>query len=71
MKVGFIGGGNMGEAMIAALCRAGGRDCAAGGENFTEDKKIARRAEKIARTTGKILCQILKALRLAGGIPQI
>ena len=39
MKVGFIGGGNMGEAMIAALCRAGGRDCAAGGENFTEDKE--------------------------------
>ena len=39
MKVGFIGGGNMGEAMIAALCRAGGRDCVAGGENFTEDKK--------------------------------
>ena len=39
MKVGFIGGGNMGEAMIAALCKAGGRDCAAGGENFTEDKE--------------------------------
>ena len=39
MKVGFIGGGNMGEAMIAALCRAGGQDCAAGGENFTEDKE--------------------------------
>lgn len=39
MKVGFIGGGNMGEAMIAALCRAGGRDCAAGGENFAEDKE--------------------------------
>lgn len=38
MKVGFIGGGNMGEAMIAALCGAGGRDCAAGGENFAEDK---------------------------------
>ena len=33
MKVGFIGGGNMGEAMIAALCKTGGRDCAAGGEN--------------------------------------
>lgn len=39
MKVGFIGGGNMGEAMIAALCAAGGRDCAASGENFTEDKE--------------------------------
>ena len=39
MKVGFIGGGNMGEAMIAALCKAGGRDCAASGENFTEDKE--------------------------------
>lgn len=39
MKVGFIGGGNMGEAMIAALCRAGGQDCAAGGENFAEDKE--------------------------------
>ncbi|WP_297916053.1 hypothetical protein [uncultured Campylobacter sp.] len=39
MKVGFIGGGNMGEAMIAALCRAAGQDCAAGGENFTEDKE--------------------------------
>ena len=39
MKVGFIGGGNMGEAMIAALCAAGGRDCTAGGENFTEDKE--------------------------------
>lgn len=39
MKVGFIGGGNMGEAMIAALCGAGGRDCAASGENFTEDKE--------------------------------
>lgn len=39
MKVGFIGGGNMGEAIIAALCKAGGRDCAAGGENFTEDKE--------------------------------
>ena len=39
MKVGFIGGGNMGEAMIAALCGAGGRDCAAGGGNFTEDKE--------------------------------
>ena len=39
MKVGFIGGGNMGEAMIAALCRAGGQDCAASGENFTEDKE--------------------------------
>ena len=38
MKVGFIGGGNMGEAMIAALCGVGGRDCAASGENFTEDK---------------------------------
>lgn len=37
MKVGFIGGGNMGEAMIAALCRAGGRDCAAGGENSAHD----------------------------------
>lgn len=33
MKVGFIGGGNMGEAMIAALCGVGGRDCTAGGEN--------------------------------------
>ena len=39
MKVGFIGGGNMGEAMIAALCAAGGRDCAASGENFAEDKE--------------------------------
>nr|WP_315048309.1 pyrroline-5-carboxylate reductase [uncultured Campylobacter sp.] len=39
MKVGFIGGGNMGEAMIAALCGAGGRDCAARGENFAEDKE--------------------------------
>ena len=39
MKVGFIGGGNMGEAMIAALCGAGGRDCAASGENFAEDKE--------------------------------
>lgn len=39
MKVGFIGGGNMGEAMIAALCKAGGRDCAKGGENFTEDRE--------------------------------
>lgn len=39
MKVGFIGGGNMGEAMIAALCRASGRDCAASRENFAEDKE--------------------------------
>ena len=39
MKVGFIGGGNMGEAMIAALCAAGELDCAASGENFTEDKE--------------------------------
>ncbi|WP_298020663.1 pyrroline-5-carboxylate reductase [uncultured Campylobacter sp.] len=39
MKVGFIGGGNMGEAMIAALCGAGGRDCAASGENFSEYKE--------------------------------
>lgn len=39
MKVGFIGGGNMGEAMIAALCGAGGRDCAASGENFAEYKE--------------------------------
>ncbi|WP_298963182.1 pyrroline-5-carboxylate reductase [uncultured Campylobacter sp.] len=39
MKVGFIGGGNMGEAMIAALCGTGGRDCAASGENFAEDKE--------------------------------
>lgn len=39
MKVGFIGGGNMGEAMIAALCAADGRDCAASGKNFTEDKE--------------------------------
>lgn len=39
MKVGFIGGGNMGEAMIAALCKAGGQNCAAGGENFTEDRE--------------------------------
>ena len=39
MKVGFIGGGNMGEAMIAALCKAGGQDCAAGGENFAENKE--------------------------------
>ena len=39
MKVGFIGGGNMGEAMIAALCGVGGRDCAASGKNFTEDKE--------------------------------
>ena len=39
MKVGFIGGGNMGEAMIAALCAASGRDCAASGENFAEDKE--------------------------------
>lgn len=39
MKVGFIGGGNMGEAMIAALCGTGGQDCAAGGENFAEDKE--------------------------------
>lgn len=39
MKVGFIGGGNMGEAMIAALCGAGGLDCAASGENFVEDKE--------------------------------
>ena len=39
MKVGFIGGGNMGEAMIAALCGAGGRDCAASRENFTEDRE--------------------------------
>lgn len=39
MKVGFIGGGNMGEAMIAALCGVGGRDCAASGENFAEDKE--------------------------------
>ena len=39
MKVGFIGGGNMGEAMIAALCKAGGRDCAASRENFAEDKE--------------------------------
>lgn len=39
MKVGFIGGGNMGEAMIAALCAAGVLDCAASGENFTEDKE--------------------------------
>ena len=46
MKVGFIGGGNMGEAMIAALCRAGGRDCAAGGENFTEDKEKFARGER-------------------------
>lgn len=38
MKVGFIGGGNMGEAMIAALCGVGGRDCAASGENFAKDK---------------------------------
>ena len=29
----------MGEAMIAALCRAGGRDCAASRENFAEDKE--------------------------------
>ena len=39
MKVGFIGGGNMGEAMIAALCTAGEQDCTASGENFTEDKE--------------------------------
>lgn len=39
MKVGFIGGGNMDEAMIAALCGVGGRDCAASGENFAEDKE--------------------------------
>ena len=39
MKVGFIGGGNMGEAMIAALCKAGGQDCAASGENFAENKE--------------------------------
>ncbi len=39
MKVGFIGGGNMGKAMIAALCTAGGRDCTASGENFAEDKE--------------------------------
>jgi len=37
MKVGFIGGGNMGEAMIAALCTAGGRDCTASGENSAHD----------------------------------
>ena len=39
MKVGFIGGGNMGEAMIAALCKAGGQNCTASRENFTEDKE--------------------------------
>ena len=39
MKVGFIGGGNMGEAMIAALCKAGGRDCAAGGENSAHGER--------------------------------
>ncbi|WP_298054152.1 pyrroline-5-carboxylate reductase [uncultured Campylobacter sp.] len=39
MKVGFIGGGNMGEAMIAALCKAGGQNCTASRENFAEDKE--------------------------------
>lgn len=46
MKVGFIGGGNMGEAMIAALCGAGGRDCAASGENFAEDKENFASSER-------------------------
>ena len=46
MKVGFIGGGNMGEAMIAALCKAGGQDCAASGENFAEDKENFARGER-------------------------
>jgi len=46
MKVGFIGGGNMGEAMIAALCGVGGRDCTAGAENFAEDKENFARGER-------------------------
>ena len=39
MKVGFIGGGNMGEAMIAALCKAGGQNCTAGGENSARGER--------------------------------
>ena len=46
MKVGFIGGGNMGEAMIAALCGTGGRDCAASRENFAEDKENFASSER-------------------------
>ena len=57
MKVGFIGGGRHFAKPAGEIARRA--------------EKILQRIKKIPRTAGGILCPILKALRLAGRIPQI